>query len=305
MAAKMVGIAVRVVRCVAVCLVAGTLLHPHSGAARTRSHKQQHPTILHAQPPEMHHRGYAERKPRATATHARSSKTKRVAKSPPRHPANLANRPLIVIDPGHGGRDPGAIGASGTQEKMVTLATALELRRLLEATGRYRVALTRTRDVTVSLNNRLAFARKHEADLLIAIHADASHNRKARGASVYVRSGHSSAHLLASRRNANRIASALRAPDPVPEATSAFLQFSMIEQLDDDVRMAATPARSAHFYVLASRETPSVLLEMGFLSNRQDEALLRQPAHRLVIVRAVRDAIDDYFSHIRSAGPRT
>ena len=196
-----------------------------------------------------------------------------------KHARRFASRPLIVIDPGHGGRDPGAIGASGTQEKTVTLAAALELRRLLLASGRYRVALTRSTDRAVSLSNRLAFARKQDADLLIAIHADSSPNHSARGASVFVRDS-----------NEPAVASV-----PEPAATSAFLQFSVIDQLDDDVRMTAAPARSAHLYVLGSRSIPSVLLEMGFLSSRQDEKLLRQAAHREVIVRAIRDAIDDYF----------
>ena len=80
---------------------------------------------------------------------------------------------------------------------------------------------------------------------------------------------------------------------------------TMIEQLADDVRMVATPARAAHLYVLGSRTLPSVLLEMGFMSNRRDEALLRQPAHRRVLVQAIRDAIDDYFAAIRAPASRT
>jgi N-acetylmuramoyl-L-alanine amidase len=79
----------------------------------------------------------------------------------------------------------------------------------------------------------------------------------------------------------------------------------MIEQLDDDVRMVATPARQAHLYVLGSRTIPSVLLEMGFLSNRQDEALLDKPAYRHVLVRAIGDAIDDYFATIKDPAART
>jgi N-acetylmuramoyl-L-alanine amidase len=118
---------------------------------------------------------------RTTVAHARPAKVKKhTATAKVRPDNNLASRPLIVIDPGHGGRDPGAIGT-----------TAQELRHQLEATGRYRVALTRTGDRTVSLAQRLAFARTHGADLLIAIHADASHNHSARGASVYVSSGSS------------------------------------------------------------------------------------------------------------------
>jgi N-acetylmuramoyl-L-alanine amidase len=212
---------------------------------------------------------------------------------------------LIVIDPGHGGRDPGAVGVSGTLEKAVTLATALELRRSLEATGRYRVALTRTRDSSISLAHRLGFAREHDADLLIAIHADASPDRNARGASVYVSSGDTTTRLPANRDSSGRIAHALSGSEPRPGVNSGLLQYSMIEQLDDDVRMVPAPARNAHFYVLGARSMPSVLLEMGFLSNRKDESLIKQPAHRRVLVQAIRDAIDDYFAAIRPPSPRT
>ncbi len=216
-----------------------------------------------------------------------------------------ADRPLIVIDAGHGGRDPGALGVSGTMEKTITLETAKELRGALERTGRYRVELTRTGDRTVSLGARLHFARKHDADLLIAIHADASHDRRARGASVYVSNRDVTTHFTAKQGNSRHIARALAAPEPQPQPGSAWLQYSMIEQLDDDVRMVPTPARQAQFYVLGSRSIPSVLLEMGFLSNRQDEALLNKPAYRHVLVRAISDAIDDYFTTIKLSPGRT
>ncbi len=186
-------------------------------------------------------------------------------------------------------------------EKNVTLQTAKELRGALEATGRYRIALTRTGDRTVSLAERLAFARTHDADLLIAIHADASPDHGARGASVYISNRAVTAHFTADQGNSREIAKALADPEP----GSALLQYSMIDQLDDDVRMVATPARHAQLYVLGSRTIPSVLLEMGFLSNRRDEALLRQPAHRRVIVRAVRDAVEDYFAAIKHPDART
>jgi N-acetylmuramoyl-L-alanine amidase len=229
----------------------------------------------------------------ATLPHRQTATQKRM-------PTRGFGQPLIVIDPGHGGRDPGAIGASGTLEKTIMLATALELRRVLEATGRYRIALTRTTDRTVSLSDRVAFARKYEADLLIAIHADASRNHHARGASVYVRSGHQTIHLTASSGNAARVANALSAPEPQQEPSSAWLLYTMIEQLADNVRMVVAPARAAHLYVLGSQAIPSVLLEMGFLSNRQDEALLSRAAHRRVIVQAIKDAIDDYFASIKA-----
>ncbi|MFO1024950.1 MAG: N-acetylmuramoyl-L-alanine amidase [Acetobacteraceae bacterium] len=212
---------------------------------------------------------------------------------------------MIVIDAGHGGRDPGAIGPRGTREKDVTLAMALELRRMLDATGRYRTAMTRTRDQSVSLPERLAFARGRDADLLIAIHADASPDRRARGASVYVSGGRGVSHLAASSINSGRIAQALTAGEPRPSASSAWLQYSMIDQLSEEVDMVIAPARAAHLYVLGSRTIPSVLLETGFISNREEEVLLKQPAHRRRIVGAVKDAVDDYFRGIREGAPRT
>jgi N-acetylmuramoyl-L-alanine amidase len=219
--------------------------------------------------------------------------------------ATVFTRPLIVIDPGHGGRDPGAIGASGTQEKAVTLAIALELRQALGAGGQYRVAMTRSRDRTVSLSDRLTFARQQDADLLIAIHADASPDRQVRGASVYVSSGQGVRHLAAGSGNSARIAQALSPPESRFEPRSAELQQSMIEQLADDVRMVISPARAGHLYVLGSRSIPSVLLETGFISNREDEALLKQPAHRHRLVGAIRDAIEDYFRGLKAAAPQT
>ena len=296
------GIVSRAWRTVALCLVSGVLLLPQAGTARERSHPQQH---AKAQRAKQQHARQQHAKQRHARAHAVPATPHRTASRARPAPAQHASRPLIVIDPGHGGRDPGAVGASGTLEKTVTLNTAVELRRALEATGRYRIALTRSTDQTMSLGARLAFARVRDADLLIAIHADASANRHARGASVYISSGSVTTRLPANRSNSNRIATALSGPEPLPDATSAFLQFSMIEQLADDVRMVATPARHAHFYVLASRQMPSALLEMGFLSNRQDEALLRQPAHRRVIVRAISDAVADYFTAIRARAPRS
>jgi N-acetylmuramoyl-L-alanine amidase len=213
--------------------------------------------------------------------------------------------PLVVIDPGHGGSDPGAIGLTGTEEKTITLTTAKELQHTLSRTGRYRVALTRTGDRSVSLGQRLAFARGHDADLLIAIHADASRDHRARGASVYISSNDVTSHFAADKGSAGLIARALAGPEPTPEPGSAWLQYTMIDQLADDVRMTDSPARHAHLYVLASRTIPSVLLEMGFLSNRQDESLLRQAAHRRVLVQAISDAIDDYFAAIKGPASRT
>ena len=208
-----------------------------------------------------------------------------------------ATKPLIVIDPGHGGRDSGAVGIAGTLEKRVTLTTALELRRLLLATGHYRVLLTRTTDRFVSLADRVAFERSHHTALFISIHADSSPDHQAHGASVYTRSAASGGltALAATSSNSGKIARVLAHARP----GSSLLQYTLIDNLNDDLAMADDPAPQAHLYVLCLTDIPSVLVEMGFLSNRREEAELRTAKHRLVIARAIRDAIEDYFRDLK------
>ena len=213
--------------------------------------------------------------------------------------------PLVVVDAGHGGHDPGAIGPSGTTEKTITLATAQELARQLRQTRRYRVLLTRNKDQFVSLDRRAGIAAGKGVALMVSVHADASPSPQARGASVYVRSARSSApqavRLPARRGGSRAIARALSAPQPSLDR----LQLAMVDSLGGDLSMLADPARHGRFHVLGASGTPSVLVEMGFISNRQDEALLRQHRHRAVISRAIRDAIDDYFAgRGASTGPR-
>jgi N-acetylmuramoyl-L-alanine amidase len=210
--------------------------------------------------------------------------------------------PLIVIDPGHGGIDPGAIGLAGTLEKTVTLATAIELQRQLEGTRHYRVLMTRKQDTFVSLSQRLAFARLHKAALFISIHADASTDHQAHGASVYVRSGISSGSTMMTRFNGPKggIAHALSVGQG-PRSGSALLQYAIVDSLDDDIRMADEPSRQGHLYVLAYGNIPGVLVEMGFLSNKRDEALLKSVRHRFLVAKAIREAVDDYFHLSKTA----
>ncbi len=203
-----------------------------------------------------------------------------------------------MIDPGHGGIDPGTVGRSGTLEKTVTLHTALELARVLRASGRYQVLLTRSDDRFVSLADRAVYGRMHGAALIISLHADASPDRSARGTSVYIRSDAvAGSRLKGHSPGLAEMAQALGKP-PAAQAGSAWLQYSIIDRLNDAMEMTAAPARAAHFWVLANEDIPGVLVEMGFLSNRQDEALMRNGRHRLLIARLIRDAIDSYFTSI-------
>lgn len=228
----------------------------------------------------------------------------------PAQPARVARKPLVMLDPGHGGRDPGAIGrVARTQEKHITLAAALETRRLLEQGGRVRVAMTRTRDVFVPLTERVRAARAAGADLFLSLHADALDDRNVRGASVYTLAEQAS-DPLAERiaRNENR---ADRFAGPtfegvMPEAArilialvrrdtlngAARMARITVSSLAKDVTMLPNSHRFAGFIVLKAPDIPSVLVEMGFLSNREDEALLRRPDHRRVVAAAMARAIE-------------
>jgi N-acetylmuramoyl-L-alanine amidase len=241
----------------------------------------------------------------------------------PRRPAasrgaHLA--PLVMLDPGHGGKDPGAIGMSGTYEKHIALDAALELHRLLQTDGRYRVVLTRWRDVFIPLEQRVDFAQEHGASLFVSMHADALTDHDVRGASVYTLSNRASdaqTAALAQRENsADRFATPKWHVSPEVarilaslvrrETTVGSVSFArdVVNSLDREVRMLPNPDRHAGFVVLKSASIPSVLVEMGFMSNPRDEAELRQAAHRRLVAVAMKRAVDAFFtarSHIAHA----
>jgi N-acetylmuramoyl-L-alanine amidase len=221
-------------------------------------------------------------------------------------------KPLVMLDPGHGGKDPGAIGVSGTYEKHVSLASALELKHLLEAGGRYRVALTRTRDVFVPLDDRVARAQAHEAALFVSMHADALADHAVRGASIYTLANTASdaqTAALAQRENsADRYGGPVLSTSPevarilaslVRRETrvgSVRMARDLAGSLDQDVPMLPNPERHAGFVVLKAADIPSVLVEMGFMSNPRDEAELRRPEHRKMIAIAMKRAVDAFFA---------
>ena len=221
--------------------------------------------------------------------------------------------PLVVLDAGHGGKDPGAIGVSGTYEKNVALAAAQELRRQLLASRRYRVELTRSRDVFVGLDERVTRAQKLKAALFVSLHADALPDRSVRGASVYTLSNTASdaqTAALASRENSADRFGGTAYRDVPPEVGrilasltrretklgAARIQQSLVRGLERDVRLLPNPARHAGFVVLQSSDIPSVLVEMGFMSNPDDEAALRQGQHRVRVAAAMKRAVDGYFA---------
>ncbi|MBR0647354.1 N-acetylmuramoyl-L-alanine amidase family protein [Plastoroseomonas hellenica] len=222
-----------------------------------------------------------------------------------------ATRPLVVIDPGHGGRDPGAIGGAGTLEKRIVLATALELKRQLEAGGRCRVMMTRSRDVFIPLGGRVEFARRREAALFLSVHADSAPG--ARGASVYTLSDTASDALaarLAQRENDADRAGGLRLPSVSPEVQRILISLMRQETREGSARLARLAVtelgeatellpnthRQAGFVVLKAPEIPSALVELGFLSNSTDEAALKRPAHRIRLARALARTVHSYLS---------
>jgi N-acetylmuramoyl-L-alanine amidase len=221
--------------------------------------------------------------------------------------------PLVMLDPGHGGKDPGAIGVSGTYEKQVSLATAIELKRRLEAGGRYRVELTRSRDVFIPLDDRVDRAQRRGAALFVSMHADALADHSVRGASVYTlaqtASDAQTAALAATENNADRfIGSEWRGTSPEVSRILASLvrretrtgsvriARSLVGSLDQDLPMLPNPDRHAGFVVLKAADIPSVLVEMGFMSNPRDEAALRRPDHRKLVADAMHRAVDAYFA---------
>ncbi|MBV9747330.1 MAG: N-acetylmuramoyl-L-alanine amidase [Acetobacteraceae bacterium] len=229
--------------------------------------------------------------------------------------------PLVMLDPGHGGKDPGAIGISGTYEKHIAFAAAGEVRRQLLLGRRCRVETTRLRDVFVPLEGRVAYAQRRGAALFVSLHADAVADHDVRGASVYTLSDTASdaqSAALAQRENsadrfggpafrdqppviANILASLVRQETKV---ASARLQRSVVGSFRDDVQLLTNPARHAHFMVLRAADIPSVLIEMGFMSNPKDEAALRTAAHRAQVAAAVRGAIEAFLGSA-SHGART
>lgn len=230
--------------------------------------------------------------------------------------ARNAALPLVVIDPGHGGRDPGAIGTRGTQEKRVVLAAALQLRNVLQAGGRCRVAMTRSDDRFRPLGDRVEFARRRQAALFVSVHADSAPG--ARGASVYTlgESSDSLAGALARRENLADRAGGLRLPSVPPEvqailmsliraetrAGSARMAQQMVSELGEDVPLLPNTHRQAGFVVLKAPDVPSVLVEIGFLSDPQDEAALRRPDHRARVARAMGRAIHAWLAQGRETG---
>ncbi len=232
-------------------------------------------------------------------------------------PSTRAKKPLIVIDPGHGGVDPGAIGANGVFEKHIALAMAKELRKLLESTGRYEVKLTRERDKYKKLYQRVDFARSHNADLFISLHADTIGKSSVRGASIYTLSEKASdkqTARLADRENKADIIAGADLSHEDKQVASILIDLAMRDTMNQsnffantivgsmknrNIKILEKPHRSAGFAVLKAPDIPSILIEMGFMSNKKEAQMLSRPEYRRKIALTIVSGIDAYFEKVR------
>src|SRR6185312_8545100 len=224
-------------------------------------------------------------------------------------------RPVIVLDPGHGGIDTGTHGLDGELEKDVVLTFATEVRDKLAQSGKYRVLMTRTDDTFVPLNERVRFARSHNASLFISIHADSLPKKEgqAEGATVYTLSEHASdaeaARLADDENKADVIAGVDLTAEPdyvanilvdlAQRETKTFsLQFahSTVKEFKTVARLHKRPLKSAGFVVLKAPDVPSVLIELGYMSNRSDLNHLVNADWRGKTAGALMQAVDDFFA---------
>lgn len=234
-------------------------------------------------------------------------------------PPGAKLRPVIVIDPGHGGPDPGTVAGPKLSEKDVVLAVGRQLRSLLAATRRYDVHMTRDQDVFVSLDGRLRFSRKVGADLFISLHIDALAEaglaQSVRGASIYIlaeRASDESARLLADKENASDVLAGLENVPASDEDNVRSILFDLVRRetanfsanfrnlltskLKSRISLAREPQRSAAFKVLKQAETPAVLIELGYMSHAEDRALIAKPEWQRQVAIAIAEAVETYFA---------
>jgi N-acetylmuramoyl-L-alanine amidase len=232
-------------------------------------------------------------------------------------------KPVVVIDPGHGGIDPGATSLSGLKEKDVVFAFSGALAERLRKTGRYKVHLTRTIDTYIALRERVALARKFEGDLFLSVHADSLPGRystRISGATVYTLSEEASdeeARQIANKENRSDIIAGVALPEKEDEVTGILIDLAMretknlsitfadlvLDNLNGHTPLMKKAHRFAGFRVLKAPDVPSVLIELGYMSNPADVENMTSEAWRKKVSKALVRSIDHYFA-ARSQGPR-
>ena len=221
------------------------------------------------------------------------------------------SRKIIVLDPGHGGQDPGAISVSGKYEKDLTLKMAKETKALLEKRG-YKVVLTRDKDFYIPLRGRIKKAHEANGDLFISIHADSAKSKSATGLSIYTISETASdkeAAALAERENKSDILFGMDLSDYQPEVGNILIDIAkkyamdqssvyadeVVREMKKEIKLREKAHRFAGFVVLKSPNIPSVLLEMGYLSNPTEDKLMQKESYRKKLATALANAVDSYF----------
>ncbi len=233
---------------------------------------------------------------------------------PGENPGEIARMVTIMLDPGHGGEDPGATGQAGTHEKNVVLSIARRLRKRIEAEPNMRTVMTRDGDYFIPLGQRVEKARRVQADLFVSVHADAFTNRTAHGSSVFVLSEHgassAAARWLARRENASDLIGGvdLKVKDPYlartlldPSQTatsndSMKLGRDVLGQLGDVNPLHQGRVEEAAFAVLKAPDIPSILVETDFISNPEEERRLNDDAYQDVIADAIFKGVKNYFA---------
>ena len=223
-------------------------------------------------------------------------------------------KPIVVIDAGHGGVDPGATSVSGAYEKNIVLALALEVKAALDKGGKVNAVLTRDRDIFIPLRERVAIARAANADLFMSLHADTVADEDIRGLSVYTLSQNASdneAQALADKENKSDIVAGIDFSNESPEVTNilidlvqresmnlsaGFAQRVITEVSHDTHQLLQNTHRFAGFAVLKAPDVPSVLVESGYLSNDRDEQMLRRPEYRAKLAQALARAIEGFLA---------
>lgn len=276
-------------------------------------------------------RGYGPRYVIDIKNESRAKFLEAVASSKPERPAvvtratpeiesprrRINGKRVIVLDPGHGGPDPGNLGVIGVHEKVITLQIARAVRDELNKTGRYEVHMTRDRDIFHKVRERFRIARRHKADLFISIHADSIRNSKISGGSVYNLSEKASdreAERLAARENKSDLIAGLDLETTDDTLTGILIDLAQRETLNysarfaemlvgemrTDVPMLQRAHRYANLGVLKAADVPSVLVEAGYLTNRANARFLNSEDGQQRIARAIRRAVDKYFAELNT-----
>ncbi len=241
-----------------------------------------------------------------------------VAETPNVEPAAVESRPLIVLDPGHGGVDNGASSPRGIHEKEITLAFALQLRDLLVATGKFDVALTRDDDTYLTLNERVDLARQNKADLLISLHADTFQEADIRGASIYTRDERAADILdkvLTEGETRADVVSGYVDEAAKPAVVDILVDLmrrqmrqqaylaagDIVKAMEPSVTLRRFPVRQGDFFVLQAPDIPSMLIELGFMSNSSDIQNLESQAWRDKVVASIAQGVEGYFAALQAS----